>query len=202
MKIIKSLLPVALVIMAAGFTSFTNADSACLWTWADCKVSTEVSVEVIAGDICIWTTWSLDLGQITSSATATTVNGTFADEFWVEDLKGADSGYYTTLQLSGDLVDGAGNSISASNVSVQTATVGSAGITLMNGGANTRVEVDAGMASYATLDSARTFIKRDNAANSGIVGQYGAFPQIQINVPAYQAVGTYTATLCYTLIEN
>jgi hypothetical protein len=80
-------------------------------------------------------------------------------------LKGDDAGYYTTLQLSGDLVGPGGATIADSNVSVRTATVGSAGITTMAGTANTRVVVDAGMASYATLDAARTYIKRDTLAN-------------------------------------
>jgi hypothetical protein len=58
------------------------------------------------------------------------------------------------------------------------------------------------MASYATLDAARTYIKRDTLANLWVVGQYGALPQLQVVIPAYQAVGTYSATLVYTLYEN
>jgi len=198
MKFIKKLAPLAIFALAFGLTSFASADTACVGTGSECSVTTDVSVEVIAGDICIGTTGSLDLGTVTASASPQTVTATFADEFWVEDLKGADSGYYTTLQLSGSLADLAGNTIAATDVSVRS----TGGVSLMNGSANANVVLDAGMAGYQSLDSARTFIKRDTAANSGLVGQYGAFPEIQINVPAYQAIGTYTATLTYTLYEN
>ena len=47
-----------------------------------------------------------------------------------------------------------------------------------------------------------TFIKRENAENAGKLGRYAAFPWLQVKIPAYQSVGTYKATLTYTIIEN
>jgi hypothetical protein len=79
-----------------------------------------VQVTIEPGDVCIGYTGGFDFGTYTSSAEAQTVSGSFADDLWVEDLKGADTGYYTTLQLSGDLVmSGTTNTIPAANVSVQ-----------------------------------------------------------------------------------
>jgi hypothetical protein len=85
---------------------------------------------------------------------------------------------------------------------VQTAGIGNAGITTMSGSTNTRVEVQADMAAYQSLDVARQLIIRDTATNDGVVGKYGVLPQLQLVIPAYQSVGTYTATLTYTIYEN
>jgi len=94
------------------------------------------------------------------------------------------------------------NTIPTTAVSVKTDATGAGGVTTMAGSANTRVVVDAGMASFQSLDSARTYIKRDTAANFGLVGQYGTLPELQVVIPAYTPVGTYSADLVYTLYEN
>jgi len=59
------------------------------------------------------------------------VNGTFSSPFWVDDLKGSGSGYYTTVQLSGNLLGSGSSSIASSNVSMKTAAIGNAAITTM-----------------------------------------------------------------------
>ncbi len=201
MKKLFKLVPLAALAVVAMSVGGT-AGAACLWTGTSCTENTTVQVTIDPGDICIGSTGSFDFGTYTVSSSSQTVAGAFTDEFWVEDLKGADVGYYTTLQLAADLSGPGGATIPRANVSAKTATVGSAGITTMAGTANTRVVVDAGMAAYQTLDSARTYIKRDTLANDGVVGKYGALPQLQVVIPAYQAVGVYTATLVYTLYEN
>jgi len=201
MKKFLKLLPVAALAFTAVFV-WTGANAACLGTGTSCSENTTVQVTIDPGDICIGSTGSFDFGNYTVSSSAQTVNGAFTDEFWVEDLKGADAGYYTTLQLSADLSGPGGATIPRSNVSVKTANTGSAGVTTMAGTANTNVVIDAGMASYQSLDNARTYIKRDTGTNNGVIGKYGALPQMQIVIPAYQSVGVYTATLVYTLYEN
>jgi len=46
-----------------------------------------------------------DFGNFMVSSFEQTVSGAFATGyFFVDDLKGADSGYYTTVQMSGHLV--------------------------------------------------------------------------------------------------
>lgn len=201
MKKLFKFLPVAALALVAVF-AWTGTNAACLGTGTSCSENTTVQVTIDPGDICIGSTGSFDFGTYTVASSAQTVTGAFTDEFWVEDLKGADSGYYTTLQLAADLSGPGGATISSANVSVKTANTGSAGVTTMAGSSNTNVVVDAGMSSYQSLDSARTYIKRDTAANNGVIGKYGALPQMQVVIPAYQSVGVYTATLVYTLYEN
>lgn len=101
--------------------------------------------------------------------------------------------------MSGDLVGPGGATIASGNVSAQVATTG---VDLITGQANPRVDVGAGLLSFSSLDAARTFIKRDTAANFGVVGHYGTLPTFQVVIPAFQPVGTYTGTVTYTLIEN
>lgn len=85
---------------------------------------------------------------------------------------------------------------------MRTAATGNPGITTMAGSANTRVVVNTNMSAYQSLDVARRLIERPLQNNFGVVGQYGSTPQMQLVIPAYQSVGTYTATLVYTLYEN
>ncbi|HMT01355.1 MAG TPA: hypothetical protein PKC14_03435, partial [Candidatus Absconditabacterales bacterium] len=106
-------------------------------------------------------------------------------------------GYYTTLQSTN--LTGPNGPIAASNVAVK---VTSTGTVLLTGAANPRVVVADTLVAYQALNSPVTFIKRDTAANSGVIGKYGSYPFLQVSVPAFQAIGNYTATLTYTLIEN
>lgn len=181
--------------LAAGFlvVGFFNVADGSTGT-----INTEVQVEIIGGDVCIFATWSFDFGTYTVSSTDQTVTGAFTDYFSVEDLKGSDSGYYTTLQLSGDLTGPGGATIGSGNVS---AAVPSTGTDLITGTANALVEIPASLLNYSTLDTARTYIKRDPAANFWTVGHYGQYPYLQVVIPAFSAVGTYTGTLVYTLFD-
>ena len=58
------------------------------------------------------------------------------------------------------------------------------------------------MIAYQTLNTPRRLIERVNGANFGLVGKYGVSPQMQMVIPAYQAVGTYSGTLVYTLYNT
>jgi hypothetical protein len=72
----------------------------------------------------------------------------------------------------------------------------------MAGTANTNVQVQSAMSSFQSLDTARQLIIRNTTTNNGIIGKYGVLPQLQLLIPAYQAVGTYTGTITYTLYTN
>lgn len=163
------------------------------------QVSTDVYLSIIGGNVTIGSTGSFDFGAFPVASIDTNVEQQFTgdDYFRVDDMKGANSGYYTTLQVS-DL-SGANGVIPAANISAK---VDSVNTTLVNGSANTNVVVANGLLSYTPLDGAITFIKRDSAENYGKLGRYAAFPWLQVTIPAYQSVGSYQATLTYTLIEN
>ena len=163
------------------------------------QVSTDVYLTILGGNVTIGTTGSFDFGSFPVASTDTNVEKQFTgtDYFWVDDMKGADAGYYTTLQVT-DLT-GTNGTIPATNISTK---VNSVTTTKINGTDNTNVVVSNSLLNYTPLNSAITFIKRDNATNAGKLGRYAAFPWLQVTIPAYQSVGSYHATLTYTLIEN
>ena len=161
MKKLFKVLPVVALVFGL-FAVANTTEASCLGTGASCAENTTVSIDILPGDICIGSTGSFDFGDYTVSASNQTVTGVFTDYFWVEDLRGEDSGYYTTLQLSGNLVGPGGASIAATNASVKV--TGTSSVTI-SGTANANVNLPAGLTSYTALNSAVTFIKRDTAAN-------------------------------------
>lgn len=192
------------VLWLALYAGSAYAGTGCLATGAtNCSTTTQVQVQILPGNICIWSTGAFNFGSYTVSSSAQTVNGSFTSPFYVDDLKWSNTGYYTTVQLSWALTQSGGSgTIPAANAFMRTAATGNPGITTMAGSANTRVWIDWAMSAYQSLDVARQLIERNLAANFGVVGQYGVNPQMQLVIPAYQSVGTYNATLVYTLYEN
>ena len=189
----------------ASFSTITFAGTGCIGTGASCFTTTAVQVSILPGNMCIGSTGAFDFGSFVASSSVQTVSGSFVGTggyFFVDDLRGSNSGYYTTVQLNADLSGPGTSTMLRTNVFIKTPAVGSAGITLMAWSANTNVQVQAGMAAFQSLDTARQLIIRNTGTNNGLIGQYGVLPQMQLIIPAYQAVGTYTGTLTYTLYSN
>ena len=180
-----------------------HAGTGCL-QWGTCSTTTQVSVSLTGGNICIWidfTTWNtLDLGTHTVSDGAQVVTWSYAPRtYWyVDDQKGIDAGYYTTVQMSGHLFGDNGSLISGENLYMKT----SLSTILLWGRLNARVVIDDGMADYQSLDAPRQLIERNTAANFGVIGKYWSLPLLQLVIPAYQPVGAYLATVVFTLYEN
>lgn len=164
--------------------------------------TTTVSMQITVGTVSITspTTFSFS-SSITASFSAQTLTQEFtgnSNYFVVQDMKGADSGWNTTLQLSGNLTTG-GYSIASTNVEFKSS-VGT--VTVLSGTTNPRVLVDSNTTSYQSLNTARTFIYRNAQSNTGVIGKYGETIFLNINIPANQPAGYYQGTLVYTLIEN
>jgi hypothetical protein len=160
--------------------------------------TTSVSVGVTAGTVGISAPATISFPGTTASSSAQTLDIS-AGQFTVEDLKGAAAGYYTTVSIS-DLTSGS-DTITKSNVSI---TVAGGTVSLVAGNTNSAVTVPttAGTigAGYVAMSSAVTMLQRGSAG--GINGKYGVTPALRVNVPAYTPVGSYAATLTFTLIEN
>ena len=198
---------ILLALVALAWLTFitwqSHAGTWCLATGATtCSTTTQVSVTILPGNICIASSGTFDFGSFTVSSSAQTVSSSFTATtgyFSVDDLRGSNSGYYTTIQLSGALTQSGGSgTIPAANVYMRA----TGGIVTLAGTANPRVSVHAGMSAFQSLDIARQLIVRPNQVNFGVLGQYATLPTMQLIIPAYQAVGTYNATMVYTLIEN
>lgn len=121
--------------------------------------------------MCIGSTGTFNFGSFVTASTIQTVTGAFVGSggyFYVDDLRGADAGYYTTVQV-GNLAGPGSATLGSGNVYVKTATQGSAGITLMAGAANTNVQIQAAMSAYQSLNTARQLIIRNTGTNNGLI---------------------------------
>lgn len=154
-----------------------------------------VELPIIAPwDLCIAAPNTLHIWSITGSNTWQIITQK-SDYFTVDDKKGSLSGYYTTLSIS-DLTS-TWSLISKSNIQVKADP-----ITTLSWSANPAVILDSTIVSFTSLSSPVTFIKRNNGTWWGIQGIYWSKINLQITIPAYQTIGTYTGTLTYTLYEN
>ncbi|AKH33147.1 hypothetical protein XF24_00824 [candidate division SR1 bacterium Aalborg_AAW-1] len=149
---------------------------------------------IAPGDICIYAPSALHIGSINGSNTGQSMN-IQSEYFTLDDSKGSLSGYYTTLSIS-DLTS-TGSTISKSNIQIKADP-----ITTLSGSTNPAVILDSSILSFTSLSSPVTFIKRNSGTGGGIKGIYGSKINLQVNIPAYQTIGTYTGTLTYTLYEN
>ncbi len=186
----------------ASFSTTTFAGTGCIGSGASCFTTTSVQVSILPGNMCIGSTGDFNFGSFTASSSSQTITGAFVGTggyFHVDDLRGADAWYYTTVQLNADLVGPGVATMLRTNVFMKTP---SSTTTLLAGAANAGVVVDAGMSAFQSLETPRQLIKRNTGTNNGVIGQYGTLPQLQLIIPAYQAVGTYTGTLTYTLYSN
>ena len=174
--------------------------SGCLAWASSCELIIPMMVEVYTGNICIWTDSSFSFGTYTVSASAQTLTGSFTGYFYVDDLKSSESGYYTTVQMSGHLVGTWWAVISWSNVYMRTTSTWITLLAWMTG--DHKVSVDNNMLSFQSLDVPRQLIVKGTWATDLIVAKYGTIPEMQLIVPAYQPVWIYTAILIYTLYEN
>ena len=145
-------------------------------------------------DICIYAPSALHIWSINGSNTWQSMN-IQSEYFTLDDSKWSLSGYYTTLSIS-DLTS-TWSTISKSNIQIKADP-----ITTLSGSTNPAVILDSSILSFTSLSSPVTFIKRNSGTWWGIKGIYWSKINLQVNIPAYQTIGTYTGTLTYTLYEN
>ena len=142
--------------------------------------------------------------QVSSSSHDVEYAASGDEYFFVSDLKGADPGYYTHVQLD-HFISSSGGVIPTANVKIIVPNPGTVS-TAIEGTNNPRVYVPTGAGKvgteYRPLNLAVDMISRDEATNYGTVGKYGVLPKLQVTVPAYQSVGLYSGTITFTLIER
>ncbi len=212
-KLLFALWAVTLVSIFNFASDKTSADyESCVGNGTGCVTTTNVSIHLSWGNLCIWSPSSFTFDSVTVSSSDQVAEkqftGTFGNDDWwwyVDDQRGADSGYYTTIQLSGDLTNGWWGVISGSNLSIKSKRTTTTDVWLnpASGSVNTRVLLSGAMVSpsYAALDLPVGFIYRNTAANSWLLGKYYDYPWLKLTIPAYTPVGTYSATIVYTLYE-
>lgn len=163
---------------------------------------TTVDLTIDPGIITIGSTGTFSLGSTIVSTVTQNVSNTFSagNEFFVQDLKWSNTGYYTTLQISTMTWVNTAATIPAANLAIS---VSSNSTSLMAGTANTNVLANFAntLTSQTALNSPITFIERKDGANGGKIGKYGVLPTIHATIPAFTPADSYTATLTYTLYD-
>ena len=154
-----------------------------------------VTLPVSSGDYCI--AWPTDIAfpVVTTESYAQTWFTSASWYFELIDSSGADSGYYTTLQITH--LSWTTTSLSNTWIARQ-----STGIVLLSGTANTGVTLWSAFTSYSVASGTVTYIKRDPAPNWWKIGTYWAPLQLRISLPAYIKPDTYAWIITYTLYEN
>jgi len=111
----------------------------------------------------------------------------------VIDEVGADTGYYTTIEIS-VMENGSGDTIPYTAIAIRAFD----DIITLGGTTNPRV-YSAITGTYQYFTSPLTFIRRDTEANDGVKGTYGLHTVRKVDIPALQNVGEYTGVITYTL---
>ncbi len=146
-------------------------------------------------DFCIAWPTSISFPQLTTEAYAQTWFTSASWYFQLIDSSGADSGYYTTLQITN--LSGTTTILANTWINRQ-----STGIVLLSGTANTGVVLWSAFASWSVASGTVTYIKRDPAPNWWKIGTYWAPLELRLSLPAYIKPDSYSGTITYTLYEN
>lgn len=146
---------------------------------------------------------TIDFWSQSGSSMPATISKTLSGEaetFYLDDQKGSDQGYYTTIQISDFVWLAYSWVIPASNAKISI----SSGTMLTYAGVD-NPDVFVNTQSNTMLDSALTFIERDSWSNFLRIGKYYPDPNnitIDLEVPSYQAIDSYAATLTVTLYDD
>jgi len=186
----------ALVLSIFGMSTMTSQVNA--------QETTDVNL-VVSGAVwwlTIGQSWALNMWSVSVSSTGQTLESqfTWTSFFWLDDLIGSNSGYYTTISLTN--LSGQNTSAFIPNTNVEIK-VDSASAILETWSANSSVVVGSGaeFTSYRVFDTIFTFINRPVGANNGLLGKYKTFPWLRVTIPAYQAIDSYKGIITYTLYD-
>ena len=142
---------------------------------------------------------NLSLGSVHSSFSDQTTTGNFTTYMWIEDLKWAATGYYTTVEASNLtwIVEGTEYTIDSANIK----------FTANEKETITWASNDKVYAYWenAALNTAVTYFQRwdwSTPTTGGILGRYGTKPSVSVMVPANTPATTYTGILTYTLFDR
>ena len=138
----------------------------------------------------------IDLWHMNPSFVDQDMSGTFGQDFWVEDLKWWQTGYYTTVQAS-DLTwvhEGTNYIIPASNVKFKSNTYS---LLAWTGNDALKNNLD------SVISGAQTYFDRHgaNQGTPGLLWKYGDKPTITVTVPANTPSAEYKGIITYTLYD-
>ncbi len=152
--------------------------------------SKEVSVKVFSLGLVIWTPANLNLWSVIPW---NTIEVSFSDYFWVEDLRGSNTGYYTTIQCDGFY--GPNNYVIT-------------GVQILWDLVELVAWIDNHTLIYSNLNTwtditipKMYLYKNDNSMWNYYGNKYGNKPSVRVSVPIDAPAGTYKGKITYTLYD-
>ncbi len=129
--------------------------------------------------------WSVSEGD--------TIESSFVDYFWIEDLRGISTGHYTTIQCDG--LYGPSDSI-ITWVQLSWAIVDRIAWTANN------TLIYSSLSSRTDITEPKLYLYRNDIVwTNWLINRYGNKPAIKITVPSWVPAGSYKWKITYTLYD-
>ena len=203
-----------LFVLSSGEVSSAYYDQRALWLSVRCfkdspenfpgPRSAQLNLSIIKWTLTIWTkTWNLNLWQVNVSNSAQELSWSFgADSFWIEDMKWAESWYYTTISVTDLTWTVATHVISADNVYLKTAWETPSYISWATV-SDSKVVFSSAIKSRHNWSTPVYYFHRLNTAASDAwrIWKWWDNLQIKVTIPAHTPSDTYRWTITYTLID-
>jgi hypothetical protein len=162
-----------------------------LFSFVLAQYTQEVQVQIFWKGLVIWTPSNISLGTVTAWST---VEKTFDDYFWVEDLRWVNTWYYTTVQCDGlywpDNFIITGVQLSWNLVE------------LLQWNGN-QTDIYSNLDSWTDITTPQLyFYKNDNVPLNYHGNKYWNKPSIRISIPNNAPAGTYRWKITYTLYDR
>lgn len=167
-----------------------------LFQWLSHADQWQLSLEIKRGYLTIDGSWSIDIGNITTSWNNEERIIPFLNTFQIKDTSWLCSGHYTTLQF--DHLSNWSSIINNQNIQLQTKT-----LTTIIWKENTSLTFGTAIDNLrGNIRNTENYINRSANTQCGTIGIYGATWDIKINIPANQEAGTYKGKIYFLLIDN
>lgn len=163
----------------------------CYFSWsAFSQVAFDAEITISGAWVIIWTPSNLVLWTIDSWDNIET---SFADNFWIEDLRWTTTWHYTTIQIDG--LYGPNNTV------VTWLQLSWDNINLIGGLANNTL-IYPNFNSWTDITLPRLYLFRtdDNLYNWAL-NRYWNNPTLKINIPTWVPSGYYSGEITYTLYD-
>lgn len=152
----------------------------------------ELSLKIIWNGLIIGTPANLSLWTVSPW---TTVQKTFDDYFWLEDLRGISTGHYTTIQCDG---------LYGPNGYVITWVQMIWPNVVLIGWLTNQTTIYSNLSSRTDVTTPQLYLYRNNNIDTSTLGftnRYGNKPSIKVSIPSNAPVGSYKWKITYTLYD-
>lgn len=149
-----------------------------------------LSLAILWDGLIIGTPANISLGSVNPGGTVET---TFDDYFWIEDLRWTSTGHYTTIQCDG--LYGPGGYVITGVQMIWSL------VDLIRGLSN-QTKIYSNLSTRKDITIPQLYLYRNNNwTDPGFMNRYWNKPSIRVSVPSNAPVGSYKWKITYTLYD-